>query len=131
MVGQPKHGEGTDDHQDEAAPLRSALEAGTLQTAEHRGVAGVDEGERQQATHNSLKQVLEDLVAHAAPVIYVTRFERDVQERLLYIAVGKEEDIKINKSWRGKSNRAGDLQTSGRTGFVPAVERHWQREEEG
>lgn len=70
VIGQPKHRKGTDDHQDEAAPLRSALEAGTLQAAEDRGVAGVDEGERQQAAHNSLKQVLEGLVAHAVPVIW-------------------------------------------------------------
>lgn len=78
VVGQPKHGKGADDHQDEAAPLGSALEVGALQTAEDRGVAGVDEGERQQATHNSLKQVLEGLVAHTVPVIWDAKFERDV-----------------------------------------------------
>lgn len=74
VIGQPKHRKGTYDHQDEAAPLRFAMEAGTLQTADDRGVAGVDEGERHQAAHNSLKQVLEGLVAHTAPVIWLTKF---------------------------------------------------------
>lgn len=94
VIGQPKQGEGAYDHQDEAAPLRSALEAGALQAADHRGVAGVDEGERHQAAHNSLKQVLEGLVAHAAPVIWPAKCYRDVVgQRDLLIAVGPEEEM--------------------------------------
>lgn len=69
MIWQPKHGKGADDHQDEAAALSSALEPGILQTADHRGVTGVDEGERHQAAHNSLEQVLEDLVSHFSPMV--------------------------------------------------------------
>lgn len=46
VIGQPKHDKGSYDHQDEATPLSSALEAGTLQAADDRGVAGVDKGER-------------------------------------------------------------------------------------
>ena len=69
MIGQPEHCEGADDHQDEAAALRSLLELGALQAADDGGVAGVDEGERHQAAHDGLEQVLEDPVAHAVPVV--------------------------------------------------------------
>ncbi|TNN38871.1 hypothetical protein EYF80_050956 [Liparis tanakae] len=56
VIGQPEYGEGADDHHDEAAALPSALELGAVQAAHHAGVAGVDEGEGQQAGHDGLKQ---------------------------------------------------------------------------
>lgn len=78
MIGQPEYCKGTDDHQDEAAALSSALEPGVLQTADDGGVTGVDEGERHQAAHDGLKQVLEDLVTHAVPVVWDTEAQSDV-----------------------------------------------------
>lgn len=58
--------------------MSSALEPGALQTADDGGVTGVDEGERHQAAHDGLKQVLEDLVAHAVPVVWDTEAQSDV-----------------------------------------------------
>lgn len=72
MIGKPEHCKGADDHEDEATALLSSLEAGASQTAEDGGVAGVDERERQQAAHDSLKEVLEDLVSRTSPVVRYT-----------------------------------------------------------
>lgn len=58
--------------------MSSALEPGVLQTADDGGVTGVDEGERHQAAHDGLKQVLEDLVTHAVPVVWDTEAQSDV-----------------------------------------------------
>lgn len=58
--------------------MSSALEPGALQTADDGGVAGVDEGERHQAAHDGLKQILENLVTHAAPVVLDTEGQSDV-----------------------------------------------------
>lgn len=72
MIGQPERCEGADDHEDEAAALFLALEASAPQAAEDGGVAGVDERERQQAAHDGLKEVLEDLVGDTFPVVWYT-----------------------------------------------------------
>lgn len=58
--------------------MSSALEPGALKAADDRGVTGVDEGERHQAAQDGLKQVLEDLVAHAAPVVLDAEAQSDV-----------------------------------------------------
>ncbi len=73
MIWQPEYRKGADDEQDEAAALSSALKLGALQAADNRRVAGVDEGERHQAAHDGLKQVLEDLVTHTVPVVWMTK----------------------------------------------------------
>lgn len=78
MIGQPEYHKGTDDQQDEAAALCFALELGTLQAADDVGVTGVDEGERHQAAHDGLKQVLEDPVTHAFPVVRYTKAQSDI-----------------------------------------------------
>lgn len=78
MIGQPEQGKGADDDEDEAAALPPALEPGALQAADDWGVAGVDERERQQAAHDGLEQVLEDLMAHTVPVVWDTEAQRDI-----------------------------------------------------
>lgn len=78
VIGQPEQGEGTDDEQDEAAALGPALELGALQAADDRGIAGVDECERQQAAHDGLEQVLEDPMAYASPVVWDAEGQRDI-----------------------------------------------------
>lgn len=90
MIGQPEYRKGADDHQDEAAALAPALELGALQAADNRGVTRVDEGERHQAAHDGLEQVLEDLVTHAAEVVRDTKAQSDVVwQRLLQITARK------------------------------------------
>lgn len=69
MIGQPEYCKGTDDQQDEAAALPFKVELCALQTADDGGVTGIDEGERHEAAHDSLKQVLEDPVTCAVPVV--------------------------------------------------------------
>lgn len=78
MIGKPEHRKGADDHQDEAAALSSALEPGALQSADDRGITGADERERHQAAHDGLRQVLEDLVTHAAPVVLDAEAQSDI-----------------------------------------------------
>lgn len=78
VIGQPEYCKGTDDHQDEAAALSFALEPGVFQTADDGRVAGVDEAERHQAAHDGLKQVLEDSVRHAVPVVGGAEVQSDV-----------------------------------------------------
>ncbi len=73
VIWQPKYCKGTDDQQDEATAFSSPMEFGALQAADDRGVTGVDEGERHQAAHDGLKQVLEDLVTHTIPVVWDTK----------------------------------------------------------
>lgn len=90
VIGQPENRKGADDHQDEAAALSLALELGALQAADDGGVTRVDEGERHQAAHDGLKQVLEDLVTHTAEVVRDTKAQSDVVwQRLLQITVRK------------------------------------------
>lgn len=88
MIGQPENREGTDDHQDEAAALRFALELGAPQAADDVAVTGVDEEERHQAAHEGLKQVLEDLVTRTTPMVWNAKAQGDVvRQCLLQIAV--------------------------------------------
>lgn len=84
MIGQPEYRKGADDHQDEAAAFAPALELGSLQAADDGGVTRVDEGERHQAAHGGLEQVLEDLVTHAAEVVRDTKAQSDVVWQRLF-----------------------------------------------
>lgn len=70
VIGKPENGKGDNDHQDETTALSSALKLGTLQSAYDGGVAGADEREGNQAAHDGLKQVLEDRVTYAPPVVW-------------------------------------------------------------
>lgn len=78
MIGQPEYCEGTNYHQDQTAALSSAVEPCILQTADNGGVTRVDEGEGHHAAHDGLKQVLEDFVTHAVPVVRLTKVQSDV-----------------------------------------------------
>lgn len=91
MVGQPEYGKGADDEQDEATALRPALELCTFETTDHGGVAGVDEGERHQAAHDGLKQILEDTVTRAVPVVRLTKAQGDVFRDHVFNITVKEE----------------------------------------
>lgn len=72
VIGKPEHSEGADDQEDEATALLPTLEASASETAEDGRVACVDECERQQEAHDSLKEVLEDPVSHTSPVVRST-----------------------------------------------------------
>lgn len=78
MIGQPEYGKGTDDQQDQAAALTSAVELGVSQTTDDGGVTGDDEGQGRQAAHDGLKHVLEYLVTHAAPVVRDAKSQGDI-----------------------------------------------------
>lgn len=95
VVGKPKHRKGADDHEDEATALLPPLEASASQTAEDGGVAAVDERERQQAAHDGLKEVLEDLVSHTSPVVWYTPSQCGVW--FFQITGGEIRDIYIDK----------------------------------
>lgn len=69
MVGEPKDCKSRDDEQNQATALSFTLEHGTSQAADDRGVAGVDESEGHQASHNGLKNVLENRMSHTPPVV--------------------------------------------------------------
>lgn len=94
MIGQPEYCKGADDQQDEAAALSSALELGALQAADDAGVTGVDEGERHQAAHGGLKQVLEDLVTHALPVVRDAKGQGDIVRQCLPQIAAREDEEK-------------------------------------
>lgn len=78
MIRQPEERKGTDDEQDQTAALSSPLELDAPKAADDGGVTRVDEGERQQAAHDGLEQVLKDLVTHAAPVVRNAEVHGDV-----------------------------------------------------
>jgi len=97
VIRQPEYCKGTDDHQDEAAAFCSALELGTLQTTDDGGVTGADEGERQQEAHDGFKQVLEDPMTLALPVVRHAEAQSDiVWESLLQITYREKEEKHTN-----------------------------------
>ncbi len=88
MIRQPEDGERSDDDEDEGVSSSFALEHGTTQPTDHWDVAEQDEGEGQQETQDSLKQVLKDFMSVALPVVRFTQVDGHIRTDWPHRTVG-------------------------------------------